>query len=211
MFYDRIIHYFLLMVRYGLPMSDDLNAPRNDQRIIEHKGKSLGLVQVYTGTGKGKTTAALGLGFRAVGKGFKVFMVQFMKGDIEYGEITAARKLEGFTIEQFGRPDFVDKDNPEAIDIEFAKKALERVKEIFIENKFDVVILDEVNVAIEWHLIALEDVKELIKNKPKNTELILTGRYAHPEIIELADLVTDMQEVKHPFKNGILARDGIEH
>lgn len=171
----------------------------------------LGLIQVYTGSGKGKTTAALGLGLRAIGKGFKVYMIQFMKGDIEYGEITATRMLDGFIIEQFGRPDFVDRDNPEQIDIDFAKKALDRSREILHSQKYEIIILDEINVAIDWKLIDLSDVVELIKTKPKNIELILTGRYAHPKIIELADLVTDMREVKHPFQQGILARDGIEH
>ena len=169
------------------------------------------MIQVYTGDGKGKTTAALGLGLRALGKGLKIYMIQFMKGDIEYGEISAVRELKGFSIEQFGRPDFVDRDNPAKIDIELARKGLERAKEILAGKKYDLVILDEINVALDWKLIELDDVVELIKNKPKNVELVLTGRYAHPKIIEMADLVTDMQEVKHPFQTGVLARDGIEH
>ncbi len=176
-----------------------------------NKTSSLGLVQVYTGTGKGKTTAALGLGLRAIGKGFKVIMIQFMKGDIEYGEITAARRIDGFVIEQYGRPDFVDKENPDKIDIEFAQKALKRAKEVIQKKKYDIVILDEVNVAIDWKLISVNEVLEIIKNKPKNIELILTGRYAHPKVLERADLVTEMLEIKHPYQKGILARDGIEH
>ncbi len=174
-------------------------------------GLGLGLVQVYTGTGKGKTTAALGLGLRASGKGFKVYMIQFMKGDIEYGEITAVRKLDGFVIEQFGRPDFVDREHPAEIDIEFAKKGLARAEKIIKEKDYDILILDEINVAIDWHLLRLEEIIDLIKKKPKNMELILTGRYAHPKLIELADLVTEMEEIKHPYQQGILARDGIEH
>jgi cob(I)alamin adenosyltransferase len=134
-----------------------------------------------------------------------------MKGDIEYGEITAARQINGFTIEQFGRPDFVDQNNPAKIDIEFAQKALSRAREILVENKYDILILDEINVALEWNLLKLDDIIDLVKNKPKNVELILTGRHAHPKIIDLADLVTDMREVKHPFQIGILAREGIEH
>jgi cob(I)alamin adenosyltransferase len=173
--------------------------------------KKLGLIQVYTGSGKGKTTAALGQGLRALGKGFKVYMIQFMKGDIEYGEITAVRKLDNFIIEQFGRPDFVNRENPEQIDIDFAEKGLERAKKIINENMYDMIILDEINVAIDWKLITLENVIDLIKNKPKNVELILTGRYAHQKIIDLADLVTEMKEIKHPYQQGILARDGIEH
>ena len=178
---------------------------------IKPSSRGLGLVQVYTGTGEGKTTAALGLGLRALGKGFKIYMIQFMKGDIEYGEIISVQKLDGFVIEQFGRRDFVDRKNPAKIDIEFAHKALARAREIINKGNYDIVILDEINVALDWHLVEFKDVLEIIKNKPKNVELILTGRYAHPKIIELADLVTDMQEVKHPLLRGILARDGIEH
>ena len=181
------------------------------QIIESESADQLGFVHVYTGTGKGKTTAALGLGLRALGKGLKIHMIQFMKGDIEYGEISAVRNLDGFSIEQFGRPDFVDRNNPAEIDIELAQKGLERAKEILAGKKYDLVILDEINVALDWKLIELDDVVELIKNKPKKVELILTGRYAHPKIIELADLVTDMQEVKHPYQVGVLARDGIEH
>jgi cob(I)alamin adenosyltransferase len=185
------------------------NKQINNQNI---EGKDqLGLVHVYTGTGKGKTTAALGLGLRAVGKGFKVYMIQFMKGDIEYGEITAVRDIDGFVIEQFGRPDFVNRDNPDKIDIDFAQKAVKRASEILANNEYNILILDEINVAIDWKLVKLDEVIELIESKPDNVELILTGRYAHPSIIELADLVTEMQEVKHPYNRGILARDGIEH
>jgi len=182
------------------------------QKIIsKNQPDYKGLVQVYTGSGKGKTTAALGLGFRALGKGFKVFMIQFMKGDIEYGELVTARKLSGFKIEQFGRPEFVDRSNPAQIDIELAKQGLKRAKQILEENKYDLLILDEINVALDWKLVDLEEVIELIRKKPSNMELVLTGRYAHPKIIELADLVTNMDEVKHPYHQGILARDGIEH
>ncbi len=185
----------------------------NDKNFANSNQNSepLGLVQVYTGTGKGKTTAALGLGLRALGKGLKIIMIQFMKGDIEYGEIIATKKLDGFVIEQFGRPDFVNKEHPEEIDFEFAAKALRRVHEIINENKYNIIILDEINVALDYKLIALDDVISLIKNKPKNIELVLTGRYAHPKIIELADLVTNMEEVKHPYQAGIPARNGIEH
>jgi len=181
------------------------------QIIESESADQLGFVHVYTGTGKGKTTAALGLGLRALGKGLKIHMIQFMKGDIEYGEISAVRNLDGFSIEQFGRSDFVDRNNPAEIDIDLAQKGLERAKEILAGKKYDLVILDEINVALDWKLIELDDVVQLIKNKPKKVELILTGRYAHPKIIELADLVTDMQEVKHPYQAGVLARDGIEH
>lgn len=172
---------------------------------------SKGLVQVYTGTGKGKTTAALGLALRAVGKGLKVYMIQFMKGDIEYGEITTAKKMENFEIIQIGRPEFVDKNNPAEIDIELANKALEHAREIIACGDYDIVILDEINIALDWKLIDLEKVIDLIKSKPENIELVLTGRYAPQEIIEIADLVTEMKEIKHPYNDGVEARDGIEH
>lgn len=172
---------------------------------------SKGLVQVYTGAGKGKTTAALGLALRAVGKGLKVYMIQFMKGDIEYGEITTAKSMENFEIIQIGRSEFVDKNNPAEIDIELANKALEHAKEIIASGDYDIVILDEINVALDWKLIDLEKVIDLIKSKPEHIELVLTGRYAPQEIIEVADLVTEMQEIKHPYNDGVEARDGIEH
>jgi cob(I)alamin adenosyltransferase len=181
---------------------------KNDLSDPNHQ---LGLIQVYTGTGKGKTTAAIGLGLRAIGKGFKVYMIQFMKGDIEYGEISAVRGLDNFIIEQFGRPDFVSRDKPEKVDIDFARSALNRASEILAEQQYDILILDEINVALDWKLIELEPVLELLKSKPKNIEIILTGRYAHQKIIDIADLVTNMQQVKHPYEQGILARDGIEH
>jgi cob(I)alamin adenosyltransferase len=201
-------------IRRTIPI-DDLNSsskkPNKDSNSTKVGFQNLGLVEVYTGTGKGKTTAALGLGLRSYGKGLKVFMIQFMKGDIDYGEILAVKELDGFIIEQFGRPDFVDKNNPEKIDIEYAHSALARAHEILSNGEYDILILDEINIALEWNLIELEDIIELINSKPKNVELVLTGRYAHPKIIELADLVTDMQEIKHPYKNGVPAREGIEH
>ena len=192
-------------------MSGNVEPKASSQQQKTEKINGLGLVQVYTGTGKGKTTAALGLGLRAVGRGFKVYMIQFMKGDVDYGELSAVRNLDGFVIEQFGRPDFVDRENPEKIDIDYAKAALARAKEILAEGVCDILILDEVNVALDWKLLDLDEVIEMVKNKPKNIEVLLTGRYAHPKILELADLVTDMQEIKHPYKEGISARDGIEH
>lgn len=170
-----------------------------------------GLVQVYTGTGKGKTTAALGLALRAVGKGLKVYMIQFMKGDIEYGEIITAKNMENFEIVQIGRPEFVDKNNPAEIDIKLANDALDHAREIISSNNYDIVILDEINVAVDWKLIEVENVIELIKTKPEHVELVLTGRYAPQEIIDIADLVTEMQEIKHPYNDGVEARNGIEH
>lgn len=168
-----------------------------------------GLIQVYTGDGKGKTTASLGLALRAVGHEMNVYMIQFMKGKINYGELLASKNIPNLTIKQFGRPDFVNKKNPEKVDIDFAKQALKHAKEIL--NECDILILDEINVALDYKLIELEEVIELIKNKPENVEIILTGRYAPKEIIEIADLVTEMKEIKHPYQKGIQARIGVEY
>jgi cob(I)alamin adenosyltransferase len=170
-----------------------------------------GLVQVYTGDGKGKTSAALGLALRACGHGLSVYMIQFMKGDIEYGELKAAQWIPKLTIIQFGRPDFVDKENPEEMDIEFANKALEHAKDIISSGNHDVVILDELNVALDFKLVGVEDVLALMDSKPKNVELIITGRNAPKEILKRADLVTSMENIKHPYDRGISARCGIEH
>ncbi|MFQ6106904.1 MAG: cob(I)yrinic acid a,c-diamide adenosyltransferase [Thermoplasmata archaeon] len=170
----------------------------------------LGLIQVYTGTGKGKTTASLGLAMRACGHGFKVYMIQFMKGSIDYGELRVAEKIEGLTIEQFGRPEFVDKDSPAEEDVKLAREALNRAREVISSGKYEIVILDEVNVAIEWNLIQLDDVIDILKQKPEDVEVILTGRYARKEIIEMADLVSEVREIKHPFKRGVHSRVGVD-
>ncbi len=171
----------------------------------------LGMIHVYTGDGKGKTTSSLGLGLRAAGHGFKVHMIQFMKGQINYGELESVKLIPNFEIRQFGRPDFVDKNNPEEIDIQLAKDGLAHAKEIVAAGDIDMLILDEVNVAVEWGLFSYREIIELIKNKPENMELVLTGRHAPREFIELADTVTEMKEIKHPYMEGITARKGIEY
>ncbi len=170
----------------------------------------LGMIHVYTGDGKGKTTSSIGLGIRAAGHGFKVYMIQFMKGQINYGELETVKLIPNFEIRQFGRPDFVDKNNPEEIDIQLAKEGLAHAKDIVSAGEVDMLILDEVNVAVEWGLFSYREILELIKNKPKNMELVLTGRHAPREFIELADTVTEMKEIKHPYMEGITARKGIE-
>ncbi|MCK4307744.1 cob(I)yrinic acid a,c-diamide adenosyltransferase [candidate division WOR-3 bacterium] len=171
----------------------------------------IGTVQVYTGDGKGKTTAALGQALRASGHGFKIIVIQFMKGQIKYGELEAVKNIPGFVIEQYGLPTFVDKDNPSKEDMELAKKGFERAKEVILSGEYDMVILDEANVALDYGLIKLDEVIDLIKKKPQNVELILTGRYAPNEILEIADLVTDVREVKHHYQKGVQAREGIEY
>ena len=174
-------------------------------------GLTHGCIHVYTGNGKGKSTAALGLAIRGVGKGLKVYMIQFMKGDIEYGEVVSARRIPNFQLVQFGRPDFVDKTDPDPRDIDLARQGLEHAREIIDSGDWDIVILDELNVALDWHLVQVEDVLDLIDRKPSHVELVLTGRYARPEVIDKADYVTEMHELKHPYNRGILAREGIEH
>ena len=170
-----------------------------------------GLIQVYTGHGKGKTTAALGQAMRAAGQGLRVYIIQFMKGWPHYGELESVRQHPNITIRQFGRPDYVSKESPEPVDIRMAEEALEHGREIVVSGDYDLVILDEINVALEWHLIRLEDVLSLLDQKPEKVELILTGRYAHPEVIARADLVTEMREIKHPYHKGIVSRRGIEY
>ena len=168
-----------------------------------------GYIHVYTGPGKGKTTAALGLGLRAAGAGFKVHMVQFMKGR-RYSEIDAIENLSNFTLSQHGRDEFVSKENPEQVDIDMAQKGFAYAKDIIKNEKYDLVILDELNVAVDYHLIKLDDVIKLIEKKPERLEIVLTGRDAHPEIIKIADLVTEMLEIKHPYQQGVNARKGID-
>jgi len=179
--------------------------------LIHRRGISLekGYVHVYTGPGKGKTTAALGLGLRAAGASFKVHMIQFMKGR-RYSEIDAIENIPNFTISQHGRDEFVSKENPEQIDIDMAKEGFAYAKEIIKNGEYDVVILDELNVAVDYNLISVENVIKLIEEKPEKLELVLTGREAHPELVKIADVVTEMLEIKHPYQEGALARKGID-
>lgn len=178
---------------------------------MSEPGLKKGMVHVYTGDGKGKTTAALGLALRACGHGLKVHMIQFMKGDISYGELRAAEWIPNLTIVQFGRASFVDRDKPADEDIALAKKALEHAKAIIRKGEHDLVILDELNVAIDHKLLGLEEVLELIDTKPEDMELVITGRYAKEKIIERADYVTTMENIRHPYEKGEKARKGIEH
>lgn len=169
-----------------------------------------GCIHVYTGPGKGKTTAALGLGLRAAGDGLNVYMIQFMKGR-RYSELDAAEQISNFTIVQYGRDEFVSKENPEQVDIDLAQEGFSHAQKIVKNGKYDMVILDEINVAIGYNLISLKDVLKLIEEKPEKVELILTGRYAHPELVKVADLVTEMLEIKHPYQNGVMARKGVDY
>lgn len=170
-----------------------------------------GLVIVITGNGKGKTTSAFGQALRAIGQDYKVLIIQFMKGR-DYGEFVAAEKyLPRLTIRRFGLDSFVMRDNPAPVDIELAKQGLEFAKKAVAGNKYDMIILDEINVAVDFKLIDLQDVIDLIKNKPPAIDLILTGRYAPKEIIKLADTVSEVKEIKHHYNAGIKDRAGIEY
>lgn len=170
-----------------------------------------GLVQVFTGDGKGKTTAALGTVLRAVGQGLRVFIVFFMKGEYPYGEFAILPKLPNVDIAKFGFTTFCNPDNVKPEEKEQGRLALNAAREAMLSGKYDLVVLDEVNVAVAWKLVELDDVVRLVKDKPQKVELILTGRYAPESLIEMADLVTEVRKVKHPFDKGILARKGIEY
>lgn len=171
-----------------------------------------GLTLVFTGNGKGKTTAALGMALRAWGQGMKVLVLQFIKGGWKYGELKASEKLgPNFEIRQMGEG-FIRDAGPEGLNAhrEAAQKALEEARRAVREGEHDMVILDEINYAISYGLVNKADVLELIRNKPPRMHLVLTGRNAAGEVIELADLVTEMREIKHPFAAGIPAQKGIE-
>jgi cob(I)alamin adenosyltransferase len=170
-----------------------------------------GLVQVYTGNGKGKTSAAFGLALRAIGRGLRVYIVQFIKGGFDYGELHIIDKLPGLKLEAFGRGKFVTENKPDKIDVDLAEEALATAEKVIKSGEYDIVILDEVNVALSLKLIRTEKVLDLIRKKPAQIELILTGRNAPREIIQAADLVTEMIEVKHPYAMGFHARKGIEY
>ena len=172
---------------------------------------SKGYVQIYTGNGKGKTTAAIGQAVRAAGFGLTTYIVQFMK-EFPYNEVNSLKHLSKWiTIEQFGGDDFVyKKELPGKEDLEKAQKGLSAAKEKMLSGEYDLIILDEVIVAIYFKLFKSKELIDFIKQKPENVELILTGRYCPEELIGIADLVTEMNEVKHYYQKGITSRKGIE-
>ncbi|MBN1367064.1 MAG: cob(I)yrinic acid a,c-diamide adenosyltransferase [Dehalococcoidales bacterium] len=168
------------------------------------------MVQIYTGEGKGKTTAAIGNIIRALGHGSKVYVAVFMKGDYTYGEWDYLTGLPNVKIERFGLRDFCNPDNIKPEEKEQAEKALTAAREAISRGIYDLVVLDEINIAIAWHLIDINDVIKLIDAKPTNLNLILTGRYADSELVKKADLVTEMLKIKHHYDTGISAQQGIE-
>ncbi|MCL0034717.1 cob(I)yrinic acid a,c-diamide adenosyltransferase [Dehalococcoidia bacterium] len=169
------------------------------------------VVEIFTGNGKGKTTAALGTVLRAAGQGLRVHIVQFMKGTYPYGEHQALAQLPNVTVARFGHLDFVDPQNIRDEEREEAERALMAGRKAIFSGGYDLVVLDEVNIAAAWGLVELDEVIRLIREKPGDVELILTGRYADPRLIDLADLVTEMVEVKHPYQKGVKPRRGFEY
>jgi len=168
-----------------------------------------GYVQVYTGDGKGKTTAALGLALRAAGAGHRVYIAQFVKG-MHYSELDALERFQDrITLRQYGRTCFIRKE-PDAEDIRAARIGLEEVRGILASGSYPLVILDEANIAVHFNLFSVDELADLIASRPENVELVITGRNAHPKILEMADLVTEMKEVKHYYREGVEARVGIE-
>jgi cob(I)alamin adenosyltransferase len=170
-----------------------------------------GMVQLYFGRGKGKSTAALGQGLRAIGHGFKVYLIQWMKGDTKYGEVEAISKIPNFEIKQFGTTELIE--IPGEIDINEGKKAMKYARKIIMSDDYDIVILDEVGVAIEMQVVDVEDLLDIIEKKPKHLEIIITGgQKIHPKLKIRADLITEMKMIKHYYNSqGIQARYGIEY
>ena len=170
-----------------------------------------GYVQVYTGNCKGKTTAALGLAFRAMGRGFKTYIGQFMKGQ-KYGELEAAQMVKPYiTIEQFGKDTFIHvQDPPHDEDVKMAQDGLTKTRAAMLSCQYNIVVFDEIITSHFFKLVSLDDLLNIIEDKPEQVEVVMTGRYAPKELIEAADLVTEMVEVKHYYEKGVAARDGIE-
>lgn len=172
------------------------------------KNTEFGLIQIYTGSGKGKTTAALGLAMRAAGHGFKVAIVHFMK-IWDYGEVKSIEKL-GIDLFRYGTTELIDPQNPSPIDFEQAEKAILKAEELVQDSSCDMLILDEISVAVDFNLIPLQRVLDLLDKKPDNMELVITGRKCPKELMERADLVSVIDEIKHPYMKGLKARKGIE-
>lgn len=169
------------------------------------------MLQVYTGTGKGKTTAALGVAFRGTGYSLKTLMLSYLKDDPEYGEAKAASMVPSFKLEQVGRDAFVNFQNPDPVDLKMCRDGWERAKQAIVNKEADIIILDELNIVLATKMLPTEEIVDFLKAHKQNLEIITTGRGAPEELIKAADLVTDMQEVKHYFHKGVSSRNGIDH
>jgi len=169
-----------------------------------------GLLQVYTGNGKGKTTAALGLALRMSGHGGRVAVIQFMKGWDFYGEIEALKRIPGLRHERTGTPDYVRRGQESPVDRSEAKRGLDLAREC-LGGEFDLVVLDELNVVLDFGLLELEPVLEMLRSRPPHVEVLVTGRGAPQALLEAADLVTEMKEVRHPYTKGVVSRRGIDY
>ena len=174
------------------------------------KASRQGLVQLFTGDGKGKTSAAIGAAIRALGSGLKVYIAFFMKGGSPYGERNILGKLSNITVESFGTNEFVDPANVKPEDKRLARLGLAAARGAMLSGKYDLVVLDELNLAVAWNLVGLDDALRLIDDKPEGVELILTGRWADSRLVKSADLVTEMLKIKHPYDEGVAARPGFE-
>lgn len=193
-----------------------MNKKRQNEQLVNPLWDQRGYVQIYTGNGKGKTTASLGLAMRALGRNWKVLLIMFTKGGDNYGELVSFRNLspsiqDNLTIEQAGLDRIVYAKNVSEEDINEIKRGWELAKNAIINNEYQLIILDEINIAIDMKIIDINEVVETIKNKPTNMEIVLTGRNAHPKAIEIAHLVSKIEPIKHYWDIGITARQGIEY
>jgi cob(I)alamin adenosyltransferase len=191
------------------PIANDVT-PVGSAIPTEPRETRKGVLLVVTGTGKGKTTSAIGTALRALGNGFKVAVVQFMKGRI-YGELIVLRDRLGVDVYQFGRNAFVDPKNPDPRDLQLAREGLDKAWEIVRAGQHDLLILDEIIYVAAYGLLPEQEVLELARARPRWMDLILTGRGASAELIELADTVSDVKEIKHHYKKGIESRAGMEY
>jgi cob(I)alamin adenosyltransferase len=188
-------------------MADAATSERLTGRLADRT--RMGCVHVYTGEGKGKTTAAMGLALRSVGHGRRVFIGQFMKPGA-VGELTALASHDGVDVEHYGRERFIVSDQDE-LDLQGARRGISSAIEALSSGRYDLVVLDEIDVALSYGLVTFDDCRELLDARPLHVELVFTGRSAPPELIASADLVTEMREVKHYFRRGVRAREGIEY
>lgn len=207
----------LYIPQFGLVITKIFDIIKNMNNSLHNPNfNQIGYIQVYTGDGKGKTTASLGLALRALGRGWSVLIIMFAKGGCDYGELYSFSNLSDdikkrFKIINTGADRIVYKNNIEDLDKKEAQKGFDIAKLAVKNNKYQLIILDEINIAIDLGLIKLEDVIEMLKNKPKEVEIVLTGRNAHKEIIEMAHLVSEIKPLKHYWDIGISAREGIEY